>query len=179
MARRSTRRSSSQARRSCCRRCRNAGGWGAQEGPRPGCFEGRCSTACWSRADAALLYYIITRRRAAGLATSAWCLVVLFGRVAGHPTRWRTCGTCAASPITTEGEILRKWQRAELIIAWQSYFIQIERKIFRVEARGLRPARGGPAGAGPALSALRSTCWRSSECRAPPAGSVASNAPRG
>jgi hypothetical protein len=34
--------------------------------------------------------------------------------------------------VQTEGEILRKWQRAELFVAWPSYFIQIQRSIFRI-----------------------------------------------
>lgn len=38
------------------------------------------------------------------------------------------------SPLTeTEGVLLRKWQRADLVIAWQSFYIQIERAIFKVQ----------------------------------------------
>lgn len=33
----------------------------------------------------------------------------------------------------TEGAIARKWRRAELFIVWQSYFILVNRGVFKVE----------------------------------------------
>ena len=33
----------------------------------------------------------------------------------------------------TEGAIVKKWQKADLIIAWQSYYIALNRKMFRIE----------------------------------------------
>lgn len=83
--------------------------------------------------DAALLYYIVTRG-VSGIGYVSLAVVLLFGvllltQLVGHVR------DVASAPVTTEGEILRKWQRAELIIAWPSYFIQIERKIFKIEAQ--------------------------------------------
>lgn len=39
----------------------------------------------------------------------------------------------AAPLVETEGVIQRKWQRAELIIAWQSYYVSVDRTVFRVQ----------------------------------------------
>jgi len=37
------------------------------------------------------------------------------------------------SPLTeTEGTILRKWSRADLLIAWHSYYLNVDRAIFKV-----------------------------------------------
>ncbi len=33
----------------------------------------------------------------------------------------------------TEGAIAKKWQKADLIIAWQSYYIALNRKMFRID----------------------------------------------
>lgn len=33
----------------------------------------------------------------------------------------------------TEGALARKWQRAELFVVWQSYFILVNRAVFKVE----------------------------------------------
>lgn len=38
------------------------------------------------------------------------------------------------SPVMeTEGVLSRKWQRAELFIVWQSYFILVNRRVFKIE----------------------------------------------
>jgi hypothetical protein len=34
--------------------------------------------------------------------------------------------------VETEGIVLRRWKRADLIIAWDSYYIQVERSLFRL-----------------------------------------------
>lgn len=40
-----------------------------------------------------------------------------------------------AAPLAeTEGLVQRKWQRADLVIVWQSYYMQVGRAIFKVEA---------------------------------------------
>jgi hypothetical protein len=37
------------------------------------------------------------------------------------------------SPLSeSEGVVLRKWQRADLIIAWQSFYLQVDRAIFKL-----------------------------------------------
>ena len=35
--------------------------------------------------------------------------------------------------VETEGVLTRKWQRAELFIVWQSFFILVNRRVFKVE----------------------------------------------
>jgi len=43
-------------------------------------------------------------------------------------------GRDLGSPLTeTEGVVLRKWQRADLVVVWQSFYVQIDRSIFKVE----------------------------------------------
>ena len=38
------------------------------------------------------------------------------------------------SPLAeTEGAVLRKWQRADLVVVWQSFYVQIGRAIFKVQ----------------------------------------------
>ena len=83
--------------------------------------------------DGALLFYLLTRG-VQGFGYISLTLIVLFGlllvsQLYGHAR------DLASAPVVTEGEILRKWHRAELLIAWPSYFIQIERRIFRIEGQ--------------------------------------------
>jgi hypothetical protein len=38
------------------------------------------------------------------------------------------------SPLAeSEGVVTRKWKRADLIIAWESYYITVERTVFRIK----------------------------------------------
>jgi hypothetical protein len=38
-----------------------------------------------------------------------------------------------ASAVEHVGPIMKKWSRADLIIAWQSYYIIVDRKVFQVQ----------------------------------------------
>lgn len=38
-----------------------------------------------------------------------------------------------APAVEHEGAIMKKWSRADLIIAWQSYYIIVDRKVFQIQ----------------------------------------------
>lgn len=87
--------------------------------------------AVLTSADAAVVWYIVSRG-VQGIGYVSLTLVSLFGllllsQLLSHARDLRS------NPVETEGPILRKWHRAELLIAWPSYFILIERRIFRIE----------------------------------------------
>ena len=46
---------------------------------------------------------------------------------------WQHALDLGSPPVESEGPILRKWQRADLVIVWQSYYIQVGRAIFKIE----------------------------------------------
>lgn len=83
--------------------------------------------------DAAVIWYIITRG-VQGIGYVSLTLVAVFGLLV-FTQLLSHLRDLFAPPVETEGEILRMWHRAELVIAWPSYFIQIDRAIFRIPAR--------------------------------------------
>jgi hypothetical protein len=64
-----------------------------------------------------------------------WLVIVLV--VAGLLAHivWQHAKDMRSVPVESEGSIARKWQRADLVIVWQSFYVQVERRIFRLDAR--------------------------------------------
>lgn len=56
------------------------------------------------------------------LSTLAWWQVWQFGR------------DLQSQHSETEGPLVKKWQRAELFVVWQSHFMLVGRNIFKIEA---------------------------------------------
>jgi hypothetical protein len=55
------------------------------------------------------------------LSLLAWWQVWQFGR-----DMW-------SQPVEKRGQLAKKWQRAELFLVWQSYFVLVDRAVFKLE----------------------------------------------
>ncbi len=66
-------------------------------------------------------------------AAYVWLVVILgVGALLAHQV-WQHARDLRSQPVEVECTIGRKWQRAELIIVWQSFYIQSDRRIFRLD----------------------------------------------
>jgi len=81
-------------------------------------------------ADAVVCYYIFTNRQS-GAAFITLSLVGAVGILLAYQTL-QHARDIGAPLAETEGAIARKWQRADLIIAWQSYYVAVNRVVFRI-----------------------------------------------
>ncbi|HEY8173172.1 MAG TPA: hypothetical protein VIH21_08785 [Dehalococcoidia bacterium] len=82
--------------------------------------------------DVAVVYYIVTSG-AKGAAYVTLSIIVVVGLLLGYQVfqHYRDL----RSPLAeSDGEIIRKWSRADLIVAWHSYYVTVDRRVFRVAA---------------------------------------------
>jgi hypothetical protein len=56
---------------------------------------------------------------------------------------WQHARDAGSPPVETEDVILRKFQRAELLIMWQNHYLQVGRAFFNVDARDYILVREG------------------------------------
>jgi hypothetical protein len=78
---------------------------------------------------AVVVYILIVRTGGAAFVTLSFVVVVgllLAYQVVQHV---RDFGARLAE---TDGVVMRKWKRADLIIAWDSFYLTVERTVFRV-----------------------------------------------
>jgi hypothetical protein len=81
-------------------------------------------------ADALIVAYIVS----IDVTGAIWIWLALAGGVGLLLAQyaWQHIADLKAPLVETEGEITRKWKHAELLIAWQSYYIKVGRRIFRL-----------------------------------------------
>ncbi len=68
---------------------------------------------------------------ASGAAYITISIVGLVGLLLAHHV-WQHVRDLRAPLVETEGQILRKWKRADLVIAWDSHYINVERSVFKI-----------------------------------------------
>lgn len=83
--------------------------------------------------DLLAVWYIAANGESGG-AYITISIVGLVGLLLAHQV-WQHVRDLQSPLSESEGPIVRKWQRADLVIVWQSYYIQIDRTIFRVAPR--------------------------------------------
>jgi hypothetical protein len=92
-------------------------------------------------ADALVVAYAVTAGvRGVGYVTVS--LVALVGLLLAHQV-WQHARDLGSPLAETEGVVQRKWHRADLVIVWQSYYIQIDRTIFKVQPLDYHTVREG------------------------------------
>lgn len=75
--------------------------------------------------------YLIASSGASGAAYITLTIVSLVGLLLAYHV-WQHFRDLASPLAETEGAILRKWSRAEFIIAWQSYYIYVDHAVFKL-----------------------------------------------
>lgn len=78
---------------------------------------------------------VLTYAIASGVTGIGYVTVSIVGVVAvllAHQV-WQHARDLGSPLAESEGPIVRKWQRADLIIVWQSYYIHVGRAIFKIE----------------------------------------------
>ena len=80
--------------------------------------------------DALAVYYIIANA-ASGVAYVTLSIVGAVGLLVAFQV-WVHIRDLGAPLAETEGVVRRKWSRADLIIAWHSYYMTVGRTVFRV-----------------------------------------------
>jgi hypothetical protein len=81
--------------------------------------------------DALAVYYIVSSGpEGAGYVTLT--VVAVVGLLLAHQV-WMHVRDLSSPLAESEGVVLRKWARADLIIAWHSYYVNVERRVFRLE----------------------------------------------
>ena len=76
--------------------------------------------------------YYIAQNAAAGAAYVTLSVVGIVALLLGYQVvqHYRDL----RAPLTeSEGVVLRKWSRADLVIAWNSYYITVNRTVFRID----------------------------------------------
>ena len=81
--------------------------------------------------DLALLY-VFASAGVEGFGYVSFVVIALIGLLLAYQL-WTHLRDIGAPAMESEGQILRKWSRADLIIAWQAYYISIGRRVFRIE----------------------------------------------
>lgn len=79
---------------------------------------------------AVIVYIVVARVSNAAFITLAIVAIVgllLLYQVVQHVRDF------GASPVETDGVVQRKWRRADLIIAMDSYYLTVDRTVFRVK----------------------------------------------
>ena len=74
--------------------------------------------------------YLIAASGASGAAYITLTIVSLVGLLLAYHV-WQHIRDLGSPLAETEGAILRKWSRAEFIIAWQNYYIYVEHAVFK------------------------------------------------
>ncbi|MBI5287454.1 MAG: hypothetical protein HY873_00610 [Chloroflexi bacterium] len=82
-------------------------------------------------ADALVVAYAV-REGVHGIGYVTVSIVGVVGLLLAYQV-WQHLRDLGSPLAETEGVVLRKWQRADLVIAWQSFYIQIGRAIFKVQ----------------------------------------------
>jgi len=80
--------------------------------------------------DALAVYYIIANAES-GAAYITLSIVGAVGLLLAYQV-WMHARDLGSPLAETEGVVRRKWSRADLIIAWHSYYITVGRTVFRV-----------------------------------------------
>jgi hypothetical protein len=80
---------------------------------------------------AVLVIVLIIGSGAGGGAYVTVSIVGAVGLLLAHQV-WQHVLDMGSPLAESEGEVLRKWKRSELIIAWDSYYLNVDRAIFRV-----------------------------------------------
>lgn len=80
--------------------------------------------------DALVVYYIVASGEG-GAAYVTMSIVAVVGLLLGYQAvqHYRDLRTPLAESV---GVVQRKWTRADLIIAWNSYYVTVDRTVFRV-----------------------------------------------
>jgi hypothetical protein len=81
--------------------------------------------------DLALLY-VFAAAGVEGFGYVSLAVLALIGLLLAYQL-WTHVRDLGSPAMESEGQILRKWSRADLIIAWQAYYISIGRRVFRIE----------------------------------------------
>ena len=80
--------------------------------------------------DALAVYYIVANAET-GAAYITLSIVGAVGRLLGYQV-WMHIRDLGSPLAESEGVVTRKWSRADLIIAWHSYYITVGRTVFRL-----------------------------------------------
>jgi len=80
--------------------------------------------------DTLLIWYIVASGPR-GLGWVTLSAITVLGVLVAFQV-WLHARDLQSEVVVTEGEVLRMFTRAELIVAWQSHYVQIEKRIFRV-----------------------------------------------
>ena len=83
------------------------------------------------RWTSSLLYFIATNGpQGVGYVTLA--IVAVVGLLLAYQV-WMQFRDLGAPLAESEGVVQRKWSRADLIIAWHSYYVAVDRRMFRLQ----------------------------------------------
>jgi hypothetical protein len=77
----------------------------------------------------AIIYVLSVGVAGAGYLTLA--VIAVVGALLAYQV-WTHLLDAGASVVETEGVVERKWQRADLIIVWHSYYITVGRRVFKI-----------------------------------------------
>ncbi len=81
--------------------------------------------------DIFLLYFIATNEpQGVGYLTLA--VVAVVGLLLAHQV-WMQFRDLRAPLTESEGVVQKKWSRAELLIVWHSYYVAVDRRVFRLQ----------------------------------------------
>lgn len=81
--------------------------------------------------DVLAIYYLVTN----GLSGAGYVTLTIVGAVGVMLAYqvWIHARDIGSPLAESEGIVQRKWSRADMIIAWHSYYITVERRVFRLE----------------------------------------------
>jgi xanthosine utilization system XapX-like protein len=82
-------------------------------------------------AIAALAFYYIVANAESGAAYVTLSIVGAVGLLLGYQV-WMHVRDLGSPLAEREGVVTRKWSRADLIIAWHSYYVTVGRTVFRL-----------------------------------------------
>ncbi|MEX2245771.1 MAG: hypothetical protein WEC75_03710 [Dehalococcoidia bacterium] len=80
---------------------------------------------------AALVVYYIATNRESNFAFVSLSIVGVVALLLGYYV-WQHFRDLSAALVESEGVIVRKWTRADLIVAMQGYYIAVNRTVYRV-----------------------------------------------
>jgi len=82
-------------------------------------------------ADIVVLYWVVAASKGPA-AFVTLSIVGVVGLLLGYQV-WQHFRDMRAPLAESTGVVLRKWSRADLIIAWHSYYLTVDRTVFRVQ----------------------------------------------
>jgi hypothetical protein len=83
-------------------------------------------------AVAVLVVWYIVSNEPRGLGYLTLSIVGLVGLLLGYQL-WSHARDIGSPLVETEGEVVRKWSRADLVIAMHSFYIMVDRTVLRVQ----------------------------------------------